>query len=263
MRIQIATLAVLIATSLSTMLAPSAWSQESDPFGSDPFGGDSQRLKTQRTQSPRARPAEAARPSAIGRTAKMGVHEIEPVKVGIVNGSESEERIRAALGDETSNAFHETPLQEAIQIISKNHNIPIVVDGRALEEIGLTPDTPVNLDLKNVTLRAFLRLMLRELDLTYMIKDQVIQITTIEAAEQNLVTQMYRLPENLVKNSREVLTALQSAVVPDTWSTLGGPSAASTIDHVLIISTTSDVHDQVESFLNTLIETYGASVDHH
>ena len=102
--------------------------------------------------------------------------------------------------------------------------------------------------------------MLHDLDLTYMIKD-VMQITTREAAEQNLGTQMYSLPDNLTDKSGDVLTALQSAVAPDTWSTHGGPSAATTIDHVLIISTTSDVHDQVEDFLNTLIETYG-SVDH-
>ena len=174
------------------------------------------------------------------------INGLHPVKVAVVNEHESEKRIFAALGDETTNAFVETPLEEAIEMISRNHNIPIVVDKRALEEIGLTPDTPVNLSLKNVTLRSFLRLMLRELDLTYMIKDQVMQITTVEAAEQNLGTQMYRLPDNLVEKSGQVLTALQSAIVPDTWSTQGGPSSATTIDHVLIISTTSDVHDQVD-----------------
>jgi hypothetical protein len=257
MRIQLAALVVLVATFLSTMFGQAAWSQESDPFGADPFAAGRQKAKQQQTQSPPATPANAAKPSAIGRAARMKSNRLHPVKVAVVNEYESEKRIAAALGDETTNAFVETPLDEAIQMISRNHNIPIVVDRRALEEIGLTPDTPVNIDLKNITLRSFLRLMLRELDLTYMVKDQVMQITTLEAAEQNLGTQMYRLPDNLVDKSGEVLTALQSAIVPDTWSTHGGPSSAATIDHVLIISTTSDVHDQVEDFLNTLIETYG------
>lgn len=257
MRIQLAALVVLVATFLSTMFGQAAWSQESDPFWADPFAAGRQKARQQPTQSQPATRANAAKPSAIGRAARMKSNGLQPVKVGVVNESESEKRISAVLGDETTNAFVETPLEEAIEMISRNHNIPIVVDTRALEEVGLTPDTPVSLSLKDVTLRAFLRLMLYELDLTYMIKDQVMQITTVEAAEQNLGTQMYRLPDNLVDKSGEVLTALQSAVVPDAWSTHGGPSAATTIDHVLIISTTSDVHDQVEDFLNTLIETYG------
>ena len=257
MRILLAVLVVLVATCLSTMFAQAAWSQESDPLGADPFAAGSQKARQQQTQSTPATPTSAAKPSAIGRAARMKSSGLHPVKVAVVNEHESEKRIFAALGDETTNAFVETPLEEAIEMISRNHNSPIVVDKRALEEIGLTPDTPVSLSLKDVTLRSFLRLMLRELDLTYMIKDQVMQITTVEAAEQNLGTQMYRLPDNLVEKSGEVLTALQAAIVPDTWSTQGGPSSATTIDHVLIISTTNDVHDQVTDFLNTLIETYG------
>jgi hypothetical protein len=67
-----------------------------------------------------------------------------------------------------------------------------------LEEIGLSADQPVSITLKNVTLRSFLRLMLRELDLTYMIKDEVMQITTIEAAEQNLVNKVYPVGDLVV-----------------------------------------------------------------
>jgi type II secretory pathway component GspD/PulD (secretin) len=173
-----------------------------------------------------------------------------------VNQSETEAKILAALQDETTQSFVETPLEDAIQVISKFHDIPIIVDRRALEEVGLTPDTPVNLDLKNVSLRSFLRLMLRELDLTYLIQDEVMQITTTEAAEQNLITRVYRLPDSLVKDASRVLEVTQGAVVPDTWSTVGGPSTAASIDHVLVISSTSDVHQQAEAFLNTLIEAY-------
>ena len=57
-------------------------------------------------------------------------------------------RIRAALGDETTQSFVDSPLEEAVQQLSQTHDIPIVVDKRALEEIGLTPDAPVSLSLK-------------------------------------------------------------------------------------------------------------------
>ncbi|MCG8653615.1 MAG: hypothetical protein MI861_27505, partial [Pirellulales bacterium] len=86
--------------------------------------------------------------------------------IDLVGNNESEKRISAALDDETSHTFLELPLEDAARQISEAHDIPIVVDRRALEEIGLTVDQPVTMDLKNVSLRSFLRLMLRELDLT-------------------------------------------------------------------------------------------------
>ncbi len=125
------------------------------------------------------------------RLAKYGAIEL-------VGGNESEQRINATLGDETTHTFVELPLEDAIRQLSEAHGIPIVVDRRALEEIGLSADVPVTIDLKNVTLRSFLRLMLRELDLTYMIKDEVMQITTDEAAEANLINRVYPVGDLVV-----------------------------------------------------------------
>ena len=111
--------------------------------------------------------------------------------IELIGDNETERRIQAALDLETSQTFDETPLVEAVREIRETHDIPIKVDGRALEEIGLSEEEPITIDLQNVSLRSFLRLMLRELDLTYLIQDEVMQITTIEKAEQNLVNKVY------------------------------------------------------------------------
>ncbi|MDA7493004.1 VWA domain-containing protein, partial [bacterium] len=111
--------------------------------------------------------------------------------IELVGDNETERRIQSALGDETSQSFIELPLSEAITQISEAHDIPIVIDNQALEDIGLSAEEPVTITLKNVTLRSFLRIMLRDLDLTYVIKDEVMQITSQEAAEENLVTKVY------------------------------------------------------------------------
>ena len=52
--------------------------------------------------------------------------------------------------------------------------------------MGIGTDTPVTKNLKGITLRSALRLMLRELSLTYIIKDEVLLITTPEEAESQL-----------------------------------------------------------------------------
>lgn len=102
------------------------------------------------------------------------------------------QRVQAALDEVTTQTFVEIPLSDAIHQISEAHDIPIVIDTRALEDIGLMADDAVNVSLKNVSLRSLLRLMLNEfVDLTYMIKDDVIYITTTEVAERNLVNKVY------------------------------------------------------------------------
>ncbi len=222
--------------------------QSTDPFG----GGDNP------FEAPAAKQPKAAQPKAIKtQRLKAAINRGNPIQLTGEVDDEAERRIKAALNDETTQIFVETPLGEAIATTSRLHDIPIVIDNLALQEIGLDPDVGVNIDLKNVSLRSFLRLMLRDLDLTYLIKDQVMQITTKEAAEENLVTEIYQLPDNVAKKSPQIMTIIQSHIQPDTWEVLGGTSVISELDHLLIVSTTSDVHDQVEAFLNRLVSKYG------
>ncbi len=209
-----------------------------DPFGGDPFGF----------------PSKASRPAKPSAKPRTGSLKSRPpaAKVVAEGATESTMRIRAALDDETTQAFVDTPLQDAILQISRTHDIPIVIDRRALEEIGLSQEEPINLMLRKVTLRSFLRLMLREHELTYVIKDDVMQITTMQAAEGNLVLEMYRFPEELVGQSDTLVKALTSGIVPDAWETLGGPCSVTAIDHVLIVSATENIHEEVTTFLHKL-----------
>lgn len=240
--------------------ATTAWAQSDDPFGSgrnDPFGKPPARRDQPKTTSPKQRRPTNERTAIVDQAKKVLAAGQGPMEIGPPRDHAMEWRIQAALDDETTQTFIETPLSEALATISETHNIPIVADGRALEEIGLTPETRVSLNLKNVSLRSFLRLMLRGLDLTYLIKDEVLQITTAQAAEQNLILKMYVLPENLAGKSDSVIKVLTHSIVPDTWDGIGGPSSAMAMDHVLVISTTGDVQDQVKDFLAMLIEKYG------
>lgn len=184
--------------------------------------------------------------------------------------SDREAAIAEMLDQMVSFSFVEEPLHTAVRQISEAHDIPIVVDARALEEIGLSFEEPVSLTLQNVSLRSFLRLMLRSLDLTYLIKDEVMQITTIEAAEQNLINRIYFLeglggPGDEADSVRKLVMA---TVVPDTWDDLGGPSGITpfAVDDrpAIVVSTTSDVHDQIQDLLRSLRKagsTIGPKVD--
>lgn len=103
----------------------------------------------------------------------------------------SETRILSELDHETTFDYLDQPLKDVIEDISFTHNIPIVIDTKALEDFGIDTGTPITRSLKGTTLRSALRLMLNELELTYIIKDEVLQITTPEKAEEQLITKVY------------------------------------------------------------------------
>ncbi|HRX78020.1 MAG TPA: VWA domain-containing protein, partial [Pirellulaceae bacterium] len=107
------------------------------------------------------------------------------------NSGSSETRIFQALDHETTFDYLDQPLKDVIEDIGFNHNIPIFIDTKALDDFGIDTGTPITRSLKGITLRSALRLMLSELELTYIIKDEVLQITTPETAEAQLVTKVY------------------------------------------------------------------------
>ena len=103
----------------------------------------------------------------------------------------AEEQIFEALNDSTTLEFIETPLQDVVDYLKDLHGIEIQIDHRALEDIGIGSDTPITRNLKGITLRSALRLMLKEMDLTYVVRDEVLLITTPEEAESELTTKVY------------------------------------------------------------------------
>ena len=237
--------------------------QSDDPFRKgpaasvDPFGDGKSAYVNPFEDAASSKP-ETPKPPSLGalKQAKQALAKRRQPRVA-ASSDGVRQRILSSLTEETTQSFVQTPLEEALQQISDAHNIPLMLDRRALEQVGLTTDTPVSIDLRNVSLRSFLRLMLRDLELTYVPTDQVLMITTVEAAEKNLLLEMYKLPPNIATNGVEMVKVMQSSVQPETWSIVGGPSYAGVFEHVLIVSATSDVHTQVEHFLTKLTEKYG------
>jgi len=62
---------------------------------------------------------------------------------------------------------------------------------KKLEEASVSPDTPVTRTLKHVRLSTLLDLILSELELTYVEKDDLLLITTPEDAESTLEIRVY------------------------------------------------------------------------
>jgi hypothetical protein len=103
-----------------------------------------------------------------------------------------EASIRAALDQKTDIKFIETPFSGVFDDLKQRHDIEIQLDLRALDDANIPRDTPVTKSIKGVTLRSALNLLLDDLDLTYVVKNGVLMITT-EAEARKLKSKSFSL----------------------------------------------------------------------
>ncbi len=119
------------------------------------------------------------------------------VHVDMKRRTPAEVKIEQSLKDTTAIDFQEMPLTDVIDYLKDLHGIEIQIDQPALDQAGVRSDTPVTRKVAGISLRSALRLMLSTLDLTYIIKDEVLLITTPERASSEISLRVYPVDELL------------------------------------------------------------------
>ncbi|HET6426473.1 MAG TPA: hypothetical protein VFG20_22460 [Planctomycetaceae bacterium] len=169
--------------------------------------------------------------------------------------SETEQKIRQSLNQRTEVAFSETPLTDALKFLASQHQLNMVMDSAALQDEGVDPGSPISMELSGISFRSTLRLMLKPLQLTYIVEDEVLKITTEAKADEALVTRVYPV-RDLASDGEElasVLEAVKAGCDPLSWN----EELARTITGVaksrsLVIRQTQKVHDEIEGLLRDL-----------
>lgn len=118
--------------------------------------------------------------------------------VDLADQGPAEKRIRSALNNPARMEFIETPLNDVIEFLKDEHEIPIQVDKKALEDEGVDSATPITMNLAGVSFRSAMRLMLDPIGLTYVIKNEVMLVTTKVKAEEDLITKVYPVADLVV-----------------------------------------------------------------
>ncbi|NBW97426.1 MAG: hypothetical protein EBR28_12030, partial [Planctomycetia bacterium] len=119
--------------------------------------------------------------------------------VDLANPGSGEQRIYEALDKPVQNfEFTETPLRDVIAQIQDSQGIPVQIDTKAFEDAGLDLETPVTKNLSGISLRSALRLLLGDLDLTYLVKDEVLMITTKDKAAETMVVKVYPVADLVI-----------------------------------------------------------------
>jgi hypothetical protein len=195
-------------------------------------------------------------------------HQAEPRPSG------EEACIHEALLEKCDLEFDQLPLIDALSRLADLHQVQLYVDGRALSDAGVGTDTPVTLFVKGLSCRTALRLLLDELDLAYLIRDQVLLITSKTEAENMLTTKVYPVFDLVVRppdlpasrpglDFTSLIENIGTNIAPTTWDEVGGPGAIQpfTNSAALVISQTTEVHEEIAEYLRAMREA-GAAQKH-
>lgn len=163
-----------------------------DPFGSDPFGSTPARPVTFDDSFDDSFGDPAADP--FGPGAANPPKRPLPPKAGFsrrLPPAEAEQKIKAALmqtGYEYH--FHDELLSEVIALVGQDLSVPILINERALSKVGIATDVPVRLRLTPMSGQSILRQILSSIsdELTYIVRDEVLLITTKDDAGEELDT---------------------------------------------------------------------------
>jgi len=119
-----------------------------------------------------------------------------PARTAGVHFTPTSKKILNAVEDDTRLEFIETPLDQVMDFLGDQHDIPLRLDAPRLRAAGIGTDVLVTQNLKGITLHSALRILLGQLGLTYVIRDDALVITTLEGGQ--------RLAQKGIINAEEV-----------------------------------------------------------
>ena len=150
--------------------------------------------------------------------------------------------------------FVEAPLNEVLATISEDYGISILFDKFALDSLAISEEAEVTIKLRDLPLKSALNLLLTEVeDLTYIVRDDVLWITSNDEANQYLETRIYDVEEFNI-DVEDLTDTLIKSIGRNSWEQNGtGDGTISPIKANLIaISQTQAVHADIAAFLTEL-----------
>ena len=108
---------------------------------------------------------------------------------------EIEKKLRAPV----SLQFTGAPLSQVLDYLAKLAEVNVYLDPQGLAEEGVTTDTPVTIELrKEIMLKSALNLILQPLHLSYVIKDEVLKITSEQMRDGQVYTATYNVADLVI-----------------------------------------------------------------
>ena len=153
--------------------------------------------------------------------------------------------------------------------LTRETKIPFQLDIRSLEDLGLSGDLSLEVGSHVLSLESTLAPILESNELSLRVFEGTVFITTIESAEDpaNALVAVHWLDGTGISNVEMAMDLIQTAVAPDTWEFVGGPSTMFPLQSPsnprfgqfrvgVVIASTFEVHRMVEKLARALRETH-------
>jgi type II secretory pathway component GspD/PulD (secretin) len=165
--------------------------------------------------------------------AKQNINNRKDIGRGIstLSTTVKQREIEGKLNSPVALKFNDTPLKNALNEIKTLHNIPIFLDERSLQDEGINPSQPLSFDQEGLSLKSELNLILSQLHLTYMVKDDALVVTTEKNSKGRNVRIVYQVADLVIPIQDSHLPQAGAASLPAPnqplpVTTFGGPGGA-------------------------------------
>jgi hypothetical protein len=272
---------------VTTTIAPESWADVGGP-GSIELVANQWALAVAQTDDVHARLTQQMQ--RIRRARKFartwdGEGPVSPIALEEPDTEENAKRIRAALASKVDLQFHKKPLAEVAKELSVKHGIAVVVDTRALDDVGIGTDSPITFASSGTSLESALRHMMRPYELAILVQNESLWLTTPEEEESQLVTLVYPVPDLVLhdfgrpsKTDSErdpevdrllkvdfdsLIDLLTSVLARDDWDNVGGPGAVEglALASSLVVSQTTRIQSRVGQLIEVLRADLRAAKD--
>ncbi len=177
---------------------------------------------------------------------------------------DSLDRFLRLIEEETTFDFFETPLEEVASEIAQRHDINVMLNKPALEDLAIDASEPITIEIGRVSLETALDMLLREHNLDYGFQENVLIISTVEDVETRLQTHVYDVRDML--NAKQpwrsldlLMEAIAGSVGTDSWEEVGGPGTIHAYQGNLIVSQTWRQHREIARLLKVLRQNIQAA----
>jgi hypothetical protein len=184
--------------------------------------------------------------------------------------SEKEKKIIEALDRPITVNWNNLMLEEALQELSTKMDQNLFIDKKSLSDLGIELNKPTSLQANGVSTRTVLRQILAAQGLTFVVKDEAIQVVTVEKARDMLVTRVYYLGDlvqatgpfggapqwgtfldfqQTMANVDTIVKSITSSIDPLSWKERGGPGTV-TFHYPsmsIIVRASAEVHASLSS----------------
>ncbi len=158
--------------------------------------------------------------------------------------TEREIEIKKKLQTPVSMQFTAAPLSKVLDYLANVTAVNLYIDPQGLAEEGVASDTPVTINLRNdIMLKSALNLILEPLHLSYVVKDDVLKITSEQAREGQVITKTYNVADlvmpipNFVPTPMGLASAYQGAMANVNMGFgAGSPFSSSTTTPMAVVA---------------------------